>query len=399
MSKKFLSVVIAVVMVVSMMIPMMSASADVTGVAVPVAEESAWGVFDPSTGVYVAPDGGFKITTPTTFGEFAADTVPFVFLPATPNMSPFLYLAVYDKNSGSVDSDEVWQNKTADSFASVLSETVNEFEQIIVHGEYQDNIMYCARTDSFDCYVLQANGNKYFMNYFIMKDTAGNIFGYDTREAIDTEIANIMSTIVVAQPIQDEPEPEPAVKSYTFHNVYMELPEGFGDPVEGETVVSENENGDSISWVYDSEADTVDNYDQETLDAALGLIYGDTMSDSSFSKMVVPGPNDTEYDAFIYNFKVTTTDDEGNTTVSDMMLVTVFLGEDGTVDITFVSGERSGDFDNCLETIKVVAPDAEPAPSIPDTGDNSAIVFYGVIALAALAFIVVVATRKNAKER
>ena len=96
-------------------------------------------------------------------------------------------IAVY-----AADADDVFAAKTADDFASVLQEEVNEFYAVTIAGQYPG---YVAYTASYRNLVFQANGAKYFIN----------IIGIDGEQDACEELFQIMmANIIVATPCTHE---------------------------------------------------------------------------------------------------------------------------------------------------------------------------------------------------
>ena len=96
-------------------------------------------------------------------------------------------IAVY-----AADSDEVFAAKTADDFASVLQEEVNEFYAVTIAGQYSG---YVAYTASYRNLVFQANGAKYFIN----------IIGIEGEQDACEELFQIMmANVIVATPCTHE---------------------------------------------------------------------------------------------------------------------------------------------------------------------------------------------------
>ena len=96
-------------------------------------------------------------------------------------------IAVY-----AADADDVFAAKTADDFAAVLQEEVNEFYAVTIAGQYPG---YVAYTASYRNLVFQANGAKYFIN----------IIGIDGEQDACEELFQIMmANVIVATPCTHE---------------------------------------------------------------------------------------------------------------------------------------------------------------------------------------------------
>ena len=173
MSKKLLSVIIALVVVIATFIPM-TASAAVT---TPVADASEFNtVVD---GWYITTDGGFKFNVGswTYYGLYGVTLVQSTALPTN-----CATIAVY-----AADSDEVFEAKTQADFETVLGETITTFTKTTV-GNARFT-MYYAETANFENYVFQANGQKYFINF---------IYANGDRAEFKAFAASVMETIVIA---------------------------------------------------------------------------------------------------------------------------------------------------------------------------------------------------------
>ena len=173
---RILCVVLLLAIVATIIAPagVFTASAAIT---TPVAEESTWNtVVD---GWYISNDGGFKfyVGTWTYYGSYGITLVETSSIPTN-----CCTIAVYD-----ADSDEVFENKTQADFETVLQETATVFEKRTI-GNSNFTMYYC-KTASYENYVFQANGKKYFINFICISD-------------ISEFAAGVMDTIVIAD---DEP--------------------------------------------------------------------------------------------------------------------------------------------------------------------------------------------------
>jgi len=173
---RILCVVLLIAMIATVIAPagIFTASAAIT---TPVAEESTWNtVVD---GWYISNDGGFKfyVGTWTYYGSYGITLVETSSIPTN-----CCTIAVYD-----ADSEEVFENKTQADFETVLQETATVFEKRTI-GNSNFTMYYC-KTASYENYVFQANGKKYFINFICISDIA-------------EYAAGVIDTIVIAD---DEP--------------------------------------------------------------------------------------------------------------------------------------------------------------------------------------------------
>ncbi len=190
MSKKLLSVIIALVVVLATFIPM-TASAAVT---TPVADASEFNKV--TDGWYVTSDGGFKFNVGTWmyYGMYGITLVETSSIPTN-----CATIAVYTAHS-----EAVFEAKTQADFESVLGETITTFTKTTVGNS--GFTMYYAETANYENYVFQANGQKYFINF---------IYATGDRADFKAFAASVMETIVIAD---DEAAPAPAEK---YDIVYM----------------------------------------------------------------------------------------------------------------------------------------------------------------------------------
>lgn len=184
MSKKLLSVIIALVVVIATFIPMTASAAVVT----PVADASEFNtVVD---GWFIAPNGGYKFYVDTWqyYGAYGLALVE------NPSAYPTnaCAIAVY-----AADDEAVFEAKTKADFESVLSETVTTFTKTTVGNA--GFTMYYAETSVYENYVFQAHGHKYFINF---------IYGTGDRAALKAFAASVMETIVIADDIDAPILPE-----------------------------------------------------------------------------------------------------------------------------------------------------------------------------------------------
>lgn len=172
MSKKILSVVIALVVVFAMFIPMTASAAVVN----PVSDEADFNkVVD---GWYTANNGGFKFNVGewTYYGSYGITLVQSTTLPTN-----CATIAIY-----AADSEEVFAAKTQADFETVLGETAEVFEaRTIGNSEFP---MYYCKTASYENYVFQAHGQKYFINFICASD----------KEALAAFAEEVMASIVIA---------------------------------------------------------------------------------------------------------------------------------------------------------------------------------------------------------
>lgn len=156
MSKKILAAVVALVLVFAMFVPM-TASAAVT---TPVSDSAN---FDKVVnGWYTSKDGGFKfnVGTWTYYGQYGITLVQTSTLPTS-------CVAV---NVYTADSDAVFEAKTQADFETVLGETAEVFQKKTVGNK--GFTMYYCKTATYENYVFQANGQKYFINFINAGDKA-----------------------------------------------------------------------------------------------------------------------------------------------------------------------------------------------------------------------------------
>ena len=246
MSKKILSVVIALVVVFAMFIPMTASAAVVT----PVADAAEFNTVVDSW--YVAANGGFKFNVDTWlyYGSYGITLVQSTALPTS-----CLTVAIY-----AADSDEVFAAKTQADFEAVLGETAEVFEARTIGNS--DFPMYYCKTATYENYVFQAHGQKYFINFInagdkaelaafaekvmasivIADDPANVIYYVDgveyAREAY--EAGATITTIV-----------EPTKDGYTFSG-WSEIPEVMGDEnviVTGTFTANNPETGDNTAII------------------------------------------------------------------------------------------------------------------------------------------------------
>lgn len=180
MSKKILSAIIALVVVFAMFIPTASAA-----VLEPVAPESDFDKVVDSW--YVAKDGGFKFNVGTWsyYGNYGITLVEDPLAIPTSCLTVAVYTA---------DADDVFAAKTQADFEVVLGETAEVFEARTVGNDGFP--MYYCKTATYENYVFQANGQKYFINFI----NAGD------KEALAAFAEQVMASIVIAGDSQPEPE-------------------------------------------------------------------------------------------------------------------------------------------------------------------------------------------------
>jgi len=246
MSKKILSVVIALVVVFAMFIPMTASAAVVT----PVADAADFNtVVD---GWYVANNGGFKFNVGEWiyYGSYGITLIQSSTLPTN-----CLTVAIYP-----ADSDDVFANKTQADFESVLGETAEVFEARTV-GNSGFPMYYC-KTATYENYVFQAHGQKYFINFICAND----------KDALAEFAAGVMDSIVIADdPVNViyyvdgqeyarevyevgatiTPIAEPTKEGYTFSG-WSEIPEVMGEEniiVNGTFTSNNPETGDSTALI------------------------------------------------------------------------------------------------------------------------------------------------------
>ena len=409
MSKKLLTVVLAVVMIAATLIPAFSAFADETpGVQTPVADASEWNNID-ADGWYVAPDGGFKFNVGSWIMYDGGKGQIKIAEGATIPCSCACIMA-YGPDSGSVDSEEVFENKTAANFKAVLQEDLTVFEKTTVgNGNYT---MYYARSSSYENYVFQHNNTKYFINF---------IYGYTTdRDAFAEFAANIMSTIVIADDPVDEPEPEPTTPDISVIAA-SDATAKAGEQVEVEISIVNNPGVASVALTvgYDSDVLTLVGVND-------GGILGSAVHSDDFSAnpYTLSWANDTATENFTEDGVIAT-----------LVFVVAADAEDQDVDVTlYYSVEDYEIMDVDMEPVEIdledgvvtiesettepdptpvdpdptpvdpdptpVDPDptpVDPNPTPVDTGDNYMI--YVAAVLAVLSLAVIVLCKKSAKAR
>lgn len=222
MSKKILSVIVALVVVFAMFIPMTASAAVVTPVADP-AEFNT--VVD---GWYTANNGGFKfnVGTWTYYGSYGITLVQSTTLP-TNCVAVNIYAA---------DPDEVFAAKTQADFESVLGETAEVFEARTI-GNSGFPMYYC-KTASYENYVFQAHGQKYFINFICASDKEGlAAFAEEVMASIvlADDPANVIYYVDGVEYARETleagatitPIEEPTKEGYTFSG-WSEIPEVMG---------------------------------------------------------------------------------------------------------------------------------------------------------------------------
>ncbi|MBR5272356.1 MAG: InlB B-repeat-containing protein [Clostridia bacterium] len=180
MSKKILSVIIALVVVIATFIPMTASAAVVTPVADPSQFHSV------QDGWYIASNGGFKFN----IGEWKFYGAYGLAIAESTITVPTNVCAI---NVYAADSEEVFENKTKADFETVLGESIITFTKTTVgNARYT---MYYAETATYENYVFQASGHKYFINF---------IHGAGEKADLQAFAKGVMDSIVIAD---DLPEP------------------------------------------------------------------------------------------------------------------------------------------------------------------------------------------------
>ena len=183
MSKKILSAVVALVLVFAMFVPMTASAA----VNTPVTDSAN---FDKVVGGwYTAKNGGFKFNVGSWiyFGQYGLTLV-------AENGAPVhaCTVAVYE-----ADSDAVFAAKTQADFETINGEAAIEFKKTTVGNNGFP--MYYYKSATYENYVFQAHGQKYYVNFIYANGYANG----GTREDFTKFASKVMKSIVLA----DDPKP------------------------------------------------------------------------------------------------------------------------------------------------------------------------------------------------